>query len=454
MSSRPPTPPHKSPWEDEDFRFATNGTPCEWGEAYHPGGYHPIHLGDVIQERYRIIRKVGWGQYSTVWFAVDIKLTRYVSLKITVATDPQTMSREVSLYKSHLRNDCSGIVNHYDTIKITGPNGEHDGLVFEPMGPDLTNLLRFRPEFQIGKPWERRFTKSFARKALFDTIHALHGLHERGIVHCDLHTGNILACIEPIEVTQDTEQRLKQSESDARPLKRKDGKKDLWAPSYLLEPRPLSDYFSHGLDPFVKLADMGGAFLEDSPLQAAEAITPVALRAPETILNERLGKGIDIWAFGCLIFDMIVGRPLFVAIQSLEGEDYDETSNDEHLIQLWEVVGPLPKPLLQRWRRADQYFDASGNRLEVRPHEDDYVSGDEDVESGDGTDEESNGPPLAYLDHFLSLEDQFMAEKPGDIDEAETREILELLRWIFQYDPNHRPSAGDLIDHPWLHSTT
>lgn len=73
MFSRPSTPPDKSPWEDEDFRFVTNGTACEWGEAYHPGGYHPVHLGDVIQERYRIIRKVGWGQYSTVWLAVDMQ---------------------------------------------------------------------------------------------------------------------------------------------------------------------------------------------------------------------------------------------------------------------------------------------------------------------------------------------------------------------------------------------
>ncbi|KAJ4075453.1 hypothetical protein NW761_013279 [Fusarium oxysporum] len=420
MSSRPPTPPSKAPWEDEDFRFMRNGTACEWGEVYHPGGYHPVHLGDVIQERYHIMRKVGWGQYSTVWLAVDM--------------------------------NCPGLVTLCDIIKITGPNGAHDGLVFETMGPDLTTLLRFRPEFQIGKPWERRFTKYFARRALLNTIQALHGLQERGIVHCDLHSGNILACIEPIEATQDTEQRLKQPESDARPLKRKDGKKDLWAPSYLLEPRSLSDYFSYGLDPLVKLADLGGAFTEENPLQATEVITPVALRAPEIILGGRLGKGIDIWAFGYLIFEMIFGRPLFVAIQSLEGQDYDETSNDEHLIQLWEVIGPLPKPLLEKWRRADQYFDSSGNRLEIKSQEDGHISGGDDKDLGDGMDEENDGPPLADPGQFLSLEDLIMAERPGDVDEAESREILGLLRWIFQCDPAHRPSTTDLINHPWLRS--
>ncbi|SCN84092.1 SKY1-Protein serine kinase [Fusarium fujikuroi] len=457
MASRPPTPPSKDPWEDDDFRFKTNGTPCEWGEAYHPGGYHPVHLGDVIQERYRIIRKVGWGQFSTVWLAVDMQMNRYVSLKITLATQQNDTSKEVSLYRSHLKDESPFLVALHDTIKITGPNGEHDGLVFETMGPNLTTLLKIRPEFQIGEPWERSFTKSFAKDALRDTIQALHFLHEHGVIHGDLHPGNILTCVEQLKATPDTEINLKQSDSDAQPLIRKDGKKDLWAPSYLLEPRPLSDYFTYDLHPLVKLSDLGGAFTEEDSMTGAKAITPVALRAPETIFDERVGKGIDVWAFGCLLFEMITGQPLFVGIQSLEGEDYDETSNDEHLIQLCEVIGPLPEPLLEKWRRADQYFDSSGNRLEVKPQEDGYVSGGEDMESVDGTDEEDeegNGPPLAYVGRFLSLEDQFMAERPGDIGEAEAKEILELLRWIFQYDPAHRPSTSDLINHPWLRLTT
>ncbi|KAF9769289.1 hypothetical protein IL306_013298 [Fusarium sp. DS 682] len=473
MDSRPSTPPYKDPWEDEDFRFKTNSTACEWGEAYHPGGYHPVHLGDVIQERYRIIRKVGWGQYSTVWLAVDMQLDRYVSLKIIVANQPKNKGKEVSLYKSRLQNGCTGVVTLHDIIKITGPNGEHDGLIFETMGPDLTAFLDIRPEFQIGEPWERRFTTSFAKKAIQDTLQALHSLHEHGVIHGDLHLGNILTCIEQVQVTPETESKLKQPESDARPLKRKDGRKDLWAPLYLLEPRPLNDCFSCDLDPLVKLTDLGGgeftalvsitwcipltstAFTAESHILATEAVTPVALRAPEAILGGNLDKGIDIWAFGCLIFEMLIGRPLFVAIQSLEGEDYDETSNDEHLIQLWEVIGPLPKPLLEKWHRADQYFDSSGQRLENKSSEDDYLSGDEDMDSDDGMDEEENDvPPLACLGKFLSLEDQIKDEKPSDIDEAEADEITNLLRWIFQYDPAHRPSTSDLINHPWLRTNT
>ncbi|KAF5002751.1 hypothetical protein FGRMN_148 [Fusarium graminum] len=469
MASDISTPPCKDLWEDRDFRFQTNGTACEWSEAYHPGGYHPVHLGDTIDERYRVIRKLGWGQCSTVWLAVDNQQDRFVSLKITLARQGDTPSKELTLYKSCLKPGYQQLVSLLNVISITGPNGQHDGLVFETMGADLNMFLQRRPEFQIGDPWERRFTKDFAKRALLDITQALDALHERGIVHGDIHLGNILTCIKIPDVTAESESGLRQQLSDTRPLKRLDGKEDLWAPSYLLEPRPLHDYFSYELRPCVKLADLGGAFETTDPINGTAAVTPVALRAPEAIFNDLLGRGIDIWSLGCIIFEMIIGRPLFVGVQSLEGKSYDETSNDEHLIQIWEVIGPLPKPLLEKWRRADQYFSSNGERLQASGPGEDYDSQDGSsqghIDSDLGADLESTGEsegqpstptsadgdiPLAYLGSFGPLEEQFNAEKPSDIEEAETKDILDLLRWIFQYDPAQRPTTKDLLQHPWF----
>jgi serine/threonine protein kinase len=189
---------------------------------------------------------------------VLLRLNRYVSLKITLASQTKDVGKEAALYQSHLQPGSKYLVALYDAIKITGPNGQHDCLVYETMGPDLTALLRKRPEFQIGEPWERRFTKGFAKRALLDTIRALDFLHERGVVHGDVHLGNILTCIGQLNVSPSSESVLQQPASHARPLNRLDGKKDLWAPSYLLEPLPLDDHFSYDLDPVVKLADLGG----------------------------------------------------------------------------------------------------------------------------------------------------------------------------------------------------
>ena len=42
-------------------------------ERYRKGGYHPTHLGDHFKDgRYRIIHKLGWGAYATVWLAEDM----------------------------------------------------------------------------------------------------------------------------------------------------------------------------------------------------------------------------------------------------------------------------------------------------------------------------------------------------------------------------------------------
>jgi serine/threonine-protein kinase SRPK3 len=42
--------------EDED----------DW-EDYAKGGYHPVHIGDLFKST--IVRKLGWGHFSTVWLA-------------------------------------------------------------------------------------------------------------------------------------------------------------------------------------------------------------------------------------------------------------------------------------------------------------------------------------------------------------------------------------------------
>jgi hypothetical protein len=68
-------------------------------------------------------------------------------------------------------------------------------MVFVTMGPNLTTFLQKRPEFQIGEPWEQRFTKT-AKPALSDTLQTLHLFHKWDAVYRDLHLGNIHMRIE------------------------------------------------------------------------------------------------------------------------------------------------------------------------------------------------------------------------------------------------------------------
>jgi serine/threonine-protein kinase SRPK3 len=49
---------------------------------YKIGGYHPVHIGEVMVERYVILQKLGWGHFSTVWLARDLRHSTYVAVKV------------------------------------------------------------------------------------------------------------------------------------------------------------------------------------------------------------------------------------------------------------------------------------------------------------------------------------------------------------------------------------
>ena len=66
------SPPSRAP-KDDERRFKPITSPCECVESYHPGRYHPVHVGDFFKDgQYRVIRKLGEGSFSMVWLARDV----------------------------------------------------------------------------------------------------------------------------------------------------------------------------------------------------------------------------------------------------------------------------------------------------------------------------------------------------------------------------------------------
>ncbi|GAB1316173.1 hypothetical protein MFIFM68171_06383 [Madurella fahalii] len=92
---------------------------------------------------------------------------------------------------------------------------------------------------------------------------------------------------------------------------------------------------------------MGGAYFFTEP--PAKPITPLGLRAPELILTGAVGKAPDIWSWGCLVFELITGQPLFC----IPGSEFED---DDHLLSLTERLGPLPDELFEQWKTSSRYF--------------------------------------------------------------------------------------------------
>ncbi|KAI2475014.1 serine protein [Pyrenophora tritici-repentis] len=100
--------------------------------------------------KYRVIRKLGYGSFSTVWLAVSTGTPRYVALKI-MAANVELSETELSILQ-HLSTKAIGdpysrhVTVLLDEFQHKGPNGKHQCLVFEPMGETAASLVEELPE--------------------------------------------------------------------------------------------------------------------------------------------------------------------------------------------------------------------------------------------------------------------------------------------------------------------
>ena len=65
-------------------------------DLYEPGGYHPVMVNDLRHNRYRIVDKLGFGGYSTLWLAQDEREKGYVAVKIGKWFDGSALVRNHS----------------------------------------------------------------------------------------------------------------------------------------------------------------------------------------------------------------------------------------------------------------------------------------------------------------------------------------------------------------------
>jgi serine/threonine protein kinase len=53
---------------------------------YDKGGYHPVTIGETFCDgRYLIVRKLGWGHFSTVWLAHDTQFSHLLSFSFSLS---------------------------------------------------------------------------------------------------------------------------------------------------------------------------------------------------------------------------------------------------------------------------------------------------------------------------------------------------------------------------------
>ena len=208
--SQQKTSSNRSPSSSSLEDPAENTADEEDSEDYCKGGYHPVQVGETFKDgKYTVVRKLGWGHFSTVWLSRDNRTSKHVALKVVRSAEIKLLNKIVQANPNHPGR--KHVVSLLDSFEHKGPNGTHVCMVFEVLGENLLGLIKRWNHRGIPVPLVKQITKQ--------VLLGLDYLHrECGIIHTDLKPVNVL--IEIGDVEQIVKTFVKED------LKKKDDKED------------------------------------------------------------------------------------------------------------------------------------------------------------------------------------------------------------------------------------
>lgn len=105
--------------------------------------------------------------------------------------------------------------------------------------------------------------------------------------------------------------------------------------------------------------------------------------------------------------------------------------DDVHILQIIDQQGLLPERLFSKWGRSHKYYRPNGEHF------------NSNIEA----------PPIE-LSKYDSFATTFHETKAPEIDDNEEESVIDMLTRILKYEQEKRPSAKELLSHPWFADST
>ncbi|EFW21411.1 hypothetical protein D8B26_001614 [Coccidioides posadasii str. Silveira] len=384
-------------------------------EGYRPGGYHPTLIGDTFcGGRYKIVHKLGFGGYSTIWLAHDQQLQCYVSLKILVAGASQGSNEgEILCLLAKGTLNCFGrrfIPTLLDQFSFDGPNGHHLCLVGEPAGCSIANSKENSTNFM--------FPRDAARSIAAQLIMGLNYLHANDVCHGDLHLDNFLLHVPGFDNLSTAELYKRHGKPYEVPTRRLDGKSSTpHAPPHVIYPMIWNMPANEVMDPEIIISDYGTSFIA-SKTPSPTLHTPALYSPPEEFFNEHITTAADVWTLGVVLYDAMGERPLF------ETFSWDP---DDIIAEMVNTLGQLPARWWGSWTNRSEFFNLDGSWI---------------------TNFQRIGTPVFRRLH-QRMWDMGRGETPEtcewDVAGGELKALEDMLRAMMAFEPVERPTAKQLM---------
>ncbi|KAI0844812.1 kinase-like protein [Daldinia vernicosa] len=413
-------------------------------QMYNKGGYHPVHIGDILDGRFEVVHKLGSGGFGIVWLCRDTLLNKWRAVKIMTA-DHSAKGTEEKIF-SYLRRHCSPAElerNHIllplEQFSLLGPNGRHLCFVMPVLGWTISSWRLLRKDYE-------EQTHDDTRSVCRQIIESMHFLHSHGICHGDFKPGNILMEVEGIDDLDRDEILSLMGAPECYDVETESGQPlTPRAPKYCVT--SANEFWCEKLTTnSIAIIDFGESFFTATP--PISTGIPELYAAPEVLLQGygTLGPHSDIWSLACTLFEVRTGSPLFGDVVS--GGYSNVTSKFELFL------GPLP-PSRYQTSSGDMRGSTVKNELQSdTPGPDEFAEDRAELIEGSGYSDIFEAllgaEQTAYLNvHIAENVEAIKYRYP----EEDVLGLADLLRRMLKYDPEDRITMETVISHPWVGKT-
>eukprot|EP00055_Hartaetosiga_balthica_P014749 m.82895 g.82895 ORF g.82895 m.82895 type:complete len:448 (+) comp8679_c1_seq1:64-1407(+) len=252
---------------------------------------YKLQKGEIWEDRYIVSGLLGKGSFGQVTKATDKNSNPHRDVAIKIIKNKTAFHKqaliEINLLEQIKRVDCND-EHHLVRLLRTFEHRNHLCLVFELLSYNLYDLIRNTSFRGVSLNLIRKFSRQIADALDFLSSEKL------SIIHCDLKPENIL---------------LKSPKRTA-----------------------------------LKIVDFGSSCHIGKTMYSY--IQSRFYRSPEVLLGLPYSQAIDMWSFGCIMFELHTGDPIF-----------NGASQRDQVYKITEVLHNPPKHMLERGTTSATFFN-------------------------------------------------------------------------------------------------